>query len=222
MNYSNITERRVLCYGDSNTYGYDPARDGRYGEDERYPRVLQHLLGSEWAVIEEGLPRPHGCLRRPHHRGDERAEDYQPHLNEPCPAGHRDHYAGHQRQQGAVRLQFLFNSAGITRLVKKALRTECWRDNAHPDVLVIVPPSITPEYDKLKFREEMGPGCHERCAGIAAQLEPMLKDLPGVRFLDANLLPGAGCSPVDGMHLTPEAHKAVAEALKNALTGVTL
>ena len=83
---------------------------------------------------------------------------------------------------------------GITRLVKKALRTECWRDNAHPDVLVIVPPSITPEYDKLKFREEMGPGCHERCAGIAAQLEPMLKDLPGVRFLDANLLPGAGCS----------------------------
>ena len=26
MNYSNITERRVLCYGDSNTYGYDPAR----------------------------------------------------------------------------------------------------------------------------------------------------------------------------------------------------
>ena len=36
---------------------------------------------------------------------------------------------------------------GITRLVKKALRTECWRDNAHPDVLVIVPPSITPEYD---------------------------------------------------------------------------
>ena len=103
---------------------------------------------------------------------------------------------------------------GITRLVKKALRTECWRDNARPDVLVIVPPSITPEYDKLKFREEMGPGCHERCAGIAAQLEPMLKDLPGVRFLDANLLPGAGCSPVDGMHLTPEAHKAGGRGLE--------
>ena len=43
-----------------------------------------------------------------------------------------------------------------------------------------------------------------------------------VTNLDANLLPGAGCSPVDGMHLTPEAHKAVAEALKNALTSVTL
>ena len=106
--------------------------------------------------------------------------------------------------------------------MKKALHTDCWRDNAHPDVLVIVPPSITPEYDKLKFCDEMGPGCHERCAGIAAQLEPMLQGIPGVRFLDANLLPGAGCSPLDGMHLTVEAHKAVAEALQKALTGATI
>ena len=44
MNYENMTRRRVLCFGDSNTYGYDPARDGRYGDDERYPMVLQDLL----------------------------------------------------------------------------------------------------------------------------------------------------------------------------------
>ena len=37
MTYENITERQVLCFGDSNTYGYDPVRDGRYGPDERYP-----------------------------------------------------------------------------------------------------------------------------------------------------------------------------------------
>ena len=108
---------------------------------------------------------------------------------------------------------------GITRLVKKALRTECWRDNAHPDVLVIVPPVITPDYDRLIFREEMGPGCHERCAGIAARLAPMLQGLPGVRFLDANTLPGAVCSPVDGMHMTKEAHRALAQGLYDLLTG---
>ena len=113
-------------------------------------------------------------------------------------------------------------SLGIVRLVKKALHTECWRDNANPDVLVIVPPSITPEYDKLKFREEMGPGCHERCAGIAARLKPMLEGMAHVRFLDANTLPGAGCSDVDGMHMTLEAHKVLAEALQKELTGSTL
>ena len=31
MTYENITERQVLCFGDSNTYGYDPVRNGRYG-----------------------------------------------------------------------------------------------------------------------------------------------------------------------------------------------
>ena len=56
MHYENMTRRRVLCFGDSNTYGYDPARDGRYGEDERYPMVLQDLLGDGWSVVEEGLP----------------------------------------------------------------------------------------------------------------------------------------------------------------------
>ena len=113
-------------------------------------------------------------------------------------------------------------SQGIVRLVKKALHTECWRDNARPDVLVIVPPSITQEYDHLIFKDAMGTGCHERCAGIAAQLEPMLKDIANVRFLDANTLPGAGCSPLDGMHMTVQSHKVLAKALQKALTGDTL
>ena len=32
MNYENMTRRRVLCFGDSNTYGYDPRSffGGRY------------------------------------------------------------------------------------------------------------------------------------------------------------------------------------------------
>ena len=56
MDYENITERRILVFGDSNTYGYDPERDGRYGETERYPCRIQALLGPGWTVIEEGLP----------------------------------------------------------------------------------------------------------------------------------------------------------------------
>lgn len=32
--------------------------------------------------------------------------------------------------------------------------------------------------------------------GIAAQLEPMLKDIANVRFLDANTLPGAAARPL--------------------------
>ena len=50
----------------------------------------------------------------------------------------------------------------------------------------------------------------------------LLEGMTHVRFLDANTLPGAGCSDVDGMHMTLEAHKVLAEALQKELTGSTL
>ena len=37
----------ILCFGDSNTYGFTPDWKHRYGRDIRYPGVLQALLGDE-------------------------------------------------------------------------------------------------------------------------------------------------------------------------------
>lgn len=48
--------KRVLCYGDSNTWGYISGTDHqRYGENERWTRLLQKILGDEFEIIEEGL-----------------------------------------------------------------------------------------------------------------------------------------------------------------------
>lgn len=46
---------RILCFGDSNTYGYIPDGSGRYSEDIRWTGLLQKKLASEATVIEEGL-----------------------------------------------------------------------------------------------------------------------------------------------------------------------
>jgi lysophospholipase L1-like esterase len=51
--------KRILCYGDSLTYGKIPAANfanSRYDEKTRWTSVLQKKLGEEYAVIEEGLP----------------------------------------------------------------------------------------------------------------------------------------------------------------------
>ena len=222
MTYENITERQVLCFGDSNTYGYDPVRNGRYGPDERYPMVLQSLLGPGWAVAEEGLPGRTAVFDDPITEGMNGLRLINPILMSHAPLDTVTIMLGTNDCKARFACDSYQIAQGIARLTKKALQTECWRDNAHPDVLVIVPPCITPEYDKLMFRDAMGTGCHERCAGIAAQLEPMLKDIANVRFLDANTLPGAGCSPLDGMHMTVQSHKVLAKALQKALTGDTL
>lgn len=47
---------RVLCYGDSNTWGYISGSDHlRYGSDKRWTRLLAKSLGNGFEVIEEGL-----------------------------------------------------------------------------------------------------------------------------------------------------------------------
>ena len=47
---------RILCYGDSNTWGYISGSDHqRYGNNERWTKILASLLGQKFEIIEEGL-----------------------------------------------------------------------------------------------------------------------------------------------------------------------
>ena len=45
----------ILCFGDSNTYGFIPDGSGRYDEDIRWTGLLQKRLGDKYNIIEEGL-----------------------------------------------------------------------------------------------------------------------------------------------------------------------
>jgi hypothetical protein len=46
-NRVNETKDTIICYGDSNTYGYDPrlGGGGRYPKEERWPDILAERLG---------------------------------------------------------------------------------------------------------------------------------------------------------------------------------
>lgn len=53
---------KILCFGDSNTYGYDPRSyfGGQYGPSDRWPDVLAALSG--WQIVnagENGREIPH-------------------------------------------------------------------------------------------------------------------------------------------------------------------
>jgi lysophospholipase L1-like esterase len=47
--------KTILCYGDSNTWGYDPATRARFDRRARWTGLLQAFLGDGFRVIEEGL-----------------------------------------------------------------------------------------------------------------------------------------------------------------------
>ena len=50
--------KKAFFYGDSNTYGYDPAgfMGGRYPREERWTTILQDNLSQTWEVLADGMP----------------------------------------------------------------------------------------------------------------------------------------------------------------------
>lgn len=46
--------KNVLCFGDSNTYGFNPENGGRYDNKTRWTGILQELLKDDYNIIEEG------------------------------------------------------------------------------------------------------------------------------------------------------------------------
>lgn len=50
--------KTVLCYGDSNTWGYNAAIKGRHGYHVRWTGVVRDILNKdqeEYEIVEEGL-----------------------------------------------------------------------------------------------------------------------------------------------------------------------
>ena len=46
--------KNILCFGDSNTWGYTPGTGERYPIDVRWTGVMQNALGADYHVIEDG------------------------------------------------------------------------------------------------------------------------------------------------------------------------
>ena len=47
--------KKILCYGDSNTFGYNPVDSSRFDDKTRWTALLQENLGSDYEIIEEGM-----------------------------------------------------------------------------------------------------------------------------------------------------------------------
>ena len=59
-------KKRIVCFGDSNTWGYDPVTGLRYDTDTRWPMRMQQLLGADYQVIEGAWlnEEPYGVVHR--------------------------------------------------------------------------------------------------------------------------------------------------------------
>lgn len=205
------TSKTIVCFGDSNTHGYNSSNMGRFTEKERWTCLLSDLLGSDYLICEEGLSGRTTSFDDPLFEGLNGFSYIHTCLltHEPVDLliimlGTND-----VKERFSATPQNI--AKGLERLVTKAIHTpEAWRDTAN--ILIIAPPPIEDGYYETDIGGEMGKGCIEKSKALAPLYCETARQL-NCHFLDAGSIPGIGMYPYDHMHLSLEAHKVLAAKL---------
>lgn len=212
-------KKRIVCFGDSNTWGYIPVTGERYDETIRWPARLQEMLGYErCTVVEEGLtgrttvfddpfdPELNGMKSMPAVLRTAApidvlvfmlgTNDFQSHIP-----------AGNAGLHGARRAVHARDGA-------QARRRPSGRGDADPAHL---PVEITE--DRLTFKENdvTDERSIANSRALGAHMKIVAEQL-GVEFLDAAqyIKPGK----VDGVHLDEKGHARLAELVYEKLRGM--
>lgn len=206
----------VVCFGDSNTWGYVPSTQGdRFEYDVRYPGVLQARLGPGYRVHEEGLSGRTTGWDDPLTDDRNALRQIAPILETHRPIDCLVIMLGTNDVKRYFHLEAVDCALALDALIDRVEAAKCGPGGNRPVLLVVSPPHVveTPTPFGRKFEDAIrkSRGFAEAYAEIARQRD--------CRFLDAAKV--AETSARDGIHLEPESHRrlgeAVAEAVKRAL-----
>lgn len=208
--------KRILVYGDSNSWGHAPGTEQRYGPEIRWPRAMAAQLGAEYEILEECLcgrttvfddpvsPGRNGLAVLPlllesHAPLDLviialGCNDLQPHFH----AG-----AYHSAKGAGMLVELVQRSAG-----KQA-------QERSPEVLLVAPVLVS---ESASFYEpEVMAGAEAKSKEMARHYRAKAKELD-CHFLAA--APHAQPSAIDGVHLDDKGHLALARAIAAAVAKI--
>ena len=204
-------KKHIICLGDSNTHGYcaDPmdCADGgnRFNESERWPRVLETLLGEDYLVLEEGLSGRTTVFPDPLHEGMPALDVATPILMSHEPVDLLIIMLGTNDTKDRLGMNAACIALGMNRLIEKCKSGPCWGTHV-PNILVVCPPHIGEELKDPC----MGTDCASKSRELASRMEPIVK-AQGCAWLDAEGI--AEFNKVDFMHLTRKGHADLAAKL---------
>ena len=138
-----MEKKRVLCYGDSITWGYNPVDGFRMNENQRWTGVLACGLGDEYTVIEEGLNGRTTVWDDPLKGTFKNGMNYLI----PCLASHKPLdlvilLLGTNDLKKRFSLPITEISRGIDVLVEIILKSESGKDGSTPEILLMSPPYV--------------------------------------------------------------------------------
>jgi lysophospholipase L1-like esterase len=201
--------REILCFGDSNTWGYSPHTFDRYPREVRWTGVLQRELGPGYHVIEEGLNGRTTVWDDPI-EGIGSSKNGKAYLI-PCLESHKPLDlvviklgTNDLKHRFSVTATDIASSAGALVDIVKA--SGAGQGTSSPVVLLIAPPPLGRMTD---FAEMFGGGT-EKSQEFAVQFRRVASER-GCAFLDAG--EALKCSEADGLHYDPAGHAALGLAV---------
>ncbi len=204
-----MKKKHILCFGDSNTWGYDAVNGGRYDDDIRWTMQLQGILGTNYLVVEEGLSGRTTVFDDPLNEGLSGLSALTSTLMSHCPLDLMVLMLGTNDCKERFSANATNIKDGMLRLVKKARQIECWA--GAPNILVVAPIIIDQRiYTSPLNGPGMGMGCAEKSEKLPGLYAQAAKDF-GFSFMDSN--PHVKAADKDFMHFDQDSNARFAQAL---------
>jgi len=209
--------KRILCYGDSNTWGTAPMNSiddvRRWGPGERWPCVMAHALGDDWTLIEEGLPGRTTVHDDPIEGVHLNGKSYlQPCLDSHWPLDVIIVMLGTNDLKHRFSLNpidIAFGAGALLFAISKLV--PAW--TSAPRLLLVCPAPVI----AAGWLAPLFAGAEPKALQLAS-LYKQQSERHGAAFFDAGTV--ARVSPVDGVHLDADQHRVLGMAVAAEVTEV--
>jgi lysophospholipase L1-like esterase len=203
------TQKVILAYGDSLTYGHDADNQQRHAYEDRWPTVLEKGLGGAARVIAEGLGGRTTAFDDWSAAADRNGVTVLPTLlSSHTPLDLVILFLGTNDLKPFINGTALGAAFGMRRLVE-IVRTHPYAFNAPaPKIIIVSPPQVI-----ATTHADLGPmfeGAIAQSQRLAGHYSRAAEEL-GTGFFDAAKV--ATPTPVDGIHLDAANTRAIGEGL---------
>ena len=203
--------RRILCFGDSLTWGFDPESRVRFEEDSRWPCVMQEALGDGYKVIEEGQNGRTIATEDPA-EGEKNGLAYIG----PCLESHAPlDYVILMLGSNDCKRKFSYSAMDIAGemqiMLEKIQSYNRFRCNDRIRVILVSPPHIADSIKDSWLGDSFG---YENSVKLSKELSSWYKqlaDMYGCTFVDAAEY--VKVSDADGVHMNSEAQRKLGNIL---------
>ena len=214
-----IMKKKIVCFGDSNTYGYDPTTGGRFDENTRWPAILQKLLGDGYEIFEEGQNGRTIANDDPWEGGTKCGMDYVlPMLETKRPdlliimLGSNDLKKKFNLPAADIAGSLMTMLMNIQGYCNRFIKCSGMK------ILVVSPPALSEPFEESYFATFFDEKYVVARSKELAKWYEMVADQFGCEFLNATASVSAGS--VDHLHLDPEGHKKMADLVRDAVTAI--